>query len=150
LVVRVLSDCTSAFGLGSLSSWLWGLGCFAAGMTLYKLRQSGIFNGTVALIALTGLIVSVPLRHFIALFPLFGCYLTLYLARHPKLPVVRAARFGDLSYGLYMYGWPAEQLVIWLRGGHAVWWQVFLPALSSRRPTVRRDCIPTPRLCHLS
>ena len=27
---------------------------------------------------------------------------------------------GDLSYGVYIYGWPSEQLVMWLSGGRAV------------------------------
>jgi peptidoglycan/LPS O-acetylase OafA/YrhL len=46
-----------------------------------------------------------------------------------RLPVIPAARFGDLSYGLYIYGWPVEQAVMWLYGGHAAWWQVFLIAV---------------------
>ena len=45
------------------------------------------------------------------------------------MPVIPAAHFGDLSYGLYIYGWPVEQAVMWLCGGHAAWWQVFLMAL---------------------
>ena len=45
------------------------------------------------------------------------------------MPVIPAARFGDLSYGLYIYGWPVEEAVMWLSGGHAPWWQVFLCAL---------------------
>ena len=79
--------------------------------------------------ALAGLVLSVPLRQFIPLFPLFGCYLALWLALNPSLPVIPAARFGDLSYGLYIYGWPVEEGVIWLLGGHAAWWQVFAIAL---------------------
>ncbi len=115
--------------LDLLGGWGWLLGFFAAGMALYKLRESRIFDFRVALLALAGLVVSVPLRQFIPLFPLFGCYLALWLALNPRLPVIPAARFGDLSYGLYIYGWPAEQAVVWLAGGRAAWWQVFAIAL---------------------
>jgi peptidoglycan/LPS O-acetylase OafA/YrhL len=67
------------------------------------------------------------------LFPVFGCYLALWLALNPRLPVIPAARFGDLSYGLYIYGWPVEQCVIYFSSGHfsggaAPWWVVFLIA----------------------
>ena len=112
-----------------LSNWAWLVGCFAAGMVLYKLRHTRIFDGRIALLALAGLVLSVPLRQFLPLFPLFGCYLALWLAVTPRLPVIPAARFGDLSYGIYIYGWPAEQGVVWLLGGRAMWWQVFLLAL---------------------
>ena len=115
--------------LDFLGSWGWLLGFFAAGMVLYKLRATRIFDGRVALLALAGLVLSVPLREFIPLFPLFGCYLALWLALTPRLPVIPAARFGDLSYGLYIYGWPVEQAVVWLLGGRALWWQVFAIAL---------------------
>jgi len=112
-----------------LSGWGWLVGFFAAGMLLYKLRDTRIFGGRIALLALAGLVLSVPLREFIPAFPVFGCYLALWLALTPHLPVIPAARFGDLSCGLYIYGWPAEQTVAWLSGGRAAWWQVFLIAL---------------------
>jgi peptidoglycan/LPS O-acetylase OafA/YrhL len=112
-----------------LSGWGWLVAFFAAGMVLYKLRHTRVFDGRVALLALAGLVLSVPLRQFILLFPLFGCYLALWLALTPRLPVIPAARFGDLSYGIYIYGWPVEQGVVWLLGGRAAWWQVFLLAL---------------------
>jgi peptidoglycan/LPS O-acetylase OafA/YrhL len=112
-----------------LSGWGWLVGFFAAGMVLYKLRDTRIFDGRIAVLALAGLVLSVPLRLFIPLFPVFGCYLALWLALSPRLPVIPAARFGDLSYGIYIYGWPVEEAVIWLSGGRAAWWQVFLIAL---------------------
>jgi peptidoglycan/LPS O-acetylase OafA/YrhL len=112
-----------------LSGWGWLVGFFAAGMVLYKLRHTRIFDGRIALLALAGLALSIPLRQFILLFPVFGCYLALWLALNPRLPVIPAARFGDLSYGLYIYGWPVEEAVMWLSGGRAAWWQVFLVAL---------------------
>lgn len=109
--------------------WLWDIGWllsfFAVGMLLYKLRRTRIFDYRIALAALALLVISVPVRQFILLFPITGCYLALWLALHPRIPPLRAARWGDLSYGLYIYGWPAEQFVIWLNGGHAPWWLVF-------------------------
>jgi peptidoglycan/LPS O-acetylase OafA/YrhL len=114
--------------LDFLGGWGWLLAFFVVGMLLYKLRDTRIFDGRIALVALAGLALSIPLRQFILLFPLTGCYLALWLALDKRLPVVRAARFGDLSYGLYIYGWPAEQAVVWAMGGHAAWWQVFLGA----------------------
>ncbi len=121
--------CLSFDALDFLGGWGWMLGFFAAGMVLYKLRATRIFDGRVALVALAGLVLSVQLRQFIPLFPLFGCYLALWLALTPRLPVIPAARFGDLSYGLYIYGWPVEEAVIWCLGGRALWWQVFAIAL---------------------
>jgi peptidoglycan/LPS O-acetylase OafA/YrhL len=112
-----------------LSAWGWLVAFFAAGIALYKLRNTHIFDGRVAALALAGVVLSVPLRQFVVLFPIFGCYLALWLAVSPRLPVIPAARFGDLSYGLYIYGWPVEQAVMWLSGGRAAWWQIFLIAL---------------------
>ncbi len=121
--------CLQFAALERLGGWGWLLGFFAAGMVLYRLRATRIFDGRVAVIALAGLILSVPLRQFIPLFPLFGCYLALWLALNRRFPVIPAARLGDLSYGLYIYGWPVEAAAIWLLGGRAAWWQVFLLAL---------------------
>src|SRR5437867_743903 len=45
-----------------------------------------------------------------------------------------AARYGDLSYGLYIYGWPLEQCVVYWSGATAPWWAVFLAALALAAP----------------
>lgn len=111
--------------LGVLGGWGWMLSFFAVGMALYKLRKTRIFDFRIALAALALLAASIFAGGFILLFSLTGCYLALWLALNPRIPPLRAARWGDLSYGLYIYGWPAEQFVIWLKGGHAPWWQVF-------------------------
>jgi peptidoglycan/LPS O-acetylase OafA/YrhL len=92
--------CLHFDALDALGIWGWLLGFFATGMVLYKLRSTRIFDGRIALLAVVGLVASIPLRQFILLFPLFGCYLALYVALHPGLPVIPAARYGDLSYGL--------------------------------------------------
>jgi peptidoglycan/LPS O-acetylase OafA/YrhL len=108
---------------------LWLLPFFAAGMALYQLRDRPIFSTRIALAACLGLALTIVFGGFILFFPFFGSYLVIYLALERRLPLLRAARFGDLSYGLYIYGWPVEQLVTRLLGGAAPWWLVFALAL---------------------
>jgi peptidoglycan/LPS O-acetylase OafA/YrhL len=111
--------------LGFLDTFGWLLAFFAMGMVLYKLRESRIFDGRLALLALLGIAASIPIRQFIPLFPIFGGYLAIYLALDRRLPIVPATRFGDLSYGLYIYGWPIAAMVMYATGGRAAWWQAF-------------------------
>ena len=45
---------------------------------------------------------------FVPAYFLLACYGTLWLGLAPALPRIRET---DLSYGLYLYGWPMAQLV---------------------------------------
>jgi peptidoglycan/LPS O-acetylase OafA/YrhL len=110
-------------------SALWLLSFFASGMALYCLRDSGFVNGRGALLACVGLVLSGPIHAFILLFPLFGSYLIIYLAFARWWKPFPAARYGDLSYGLYIYGWPVEQLLVGLHGGAMNWLPLFAEAL---------------------
>ncbi len=112
-----------------IGSALWLLPFFAVGMALYRLRDKGIFRPSLALIAAAGLAISVPLHAFILFFPICGGYLIIYLALNRRLPIVKAARFGDLSYGLYIYGWPVEQVLVRLNGGSMGWASLFALSL---------------------
>jgi peptidoglycan/LPS O-acetylase OafA/YrhL len=47
------------------------------------------------------------------LLPLAGTYLLFYIAYHPRIRFYRFAKTGDYSYGLYLYGWPVQQLVLY-------------------------------------
>ncbi len=119
---------------GDFGEWAWFLGFFGAGMVLHFLRDRLSWDWRWALLAVLALVVFVRLGHFIMLFPLAGAYLAIWFARRydPWLDYSRYS--GDLSYGLYIYGWPAEQLVMWLSGGRAVWWQVFFGSLALALP----------------
>lgn len=114
---------------GDIAEWAWLLGFFASGMVLYFLRQRIGFRARYALLAVAGLALFVWLGRFIMLFPLGGAYLVIWFARRHDRWLDYSRYAGDLSYGLYIYGWPAEQLVMWLSGGQARWWQVFLGSL---------------------
>jgi len=141
----------------ALGGAFWLLGFFAAGICCYRLcgRLGGtrFIAGRWALLAALGLALSIPARLFLVAFPLCGSYLAIYLALNRRLPPVPAARFGDLSYGLYIYGWPIEQCVVFFSGGAAPWWEVFLISLALAAlaaflswHTVERRCRWRPRL----
>jgi peptidoglycan/LPS O-acetylase OafA/YrhL len=119
----------SLMWLGDIRGWVWMLSHFAAGMVMYFLRARIVFRWPFALLALAALVVFSEIGEFITLFALSGGYLTIYAATRYWPRVDYARRVGDLSYGVYIYGWPSEQFVMWLSGGKAAWWQVFLETL---------------------
>ncbi|HEY4324707.1 MAG TPA: acyltransferase [Mucilaginibacter sp.] len=47
------------------------------------------------------------------LLPLAGSYVLFYLAYHSRFQFHNFAKRGDYSYGLYLYGWPVQQLIVY-------------------------------------
>jgi peptidoglycan/LPS O-acetylase OafA/YrhL len=119
---------------GDFGEAAWFLGFFGSGMVVYFLRDRLVFDWRGVLIAVAALIFFVLIGRFIMLFPLAGAYLVIGFARRHDRLLDYSRYFGDLSYGLYVYGWPAEELVMYLSGGRAVWWQVFVGALALALP----------------
>jgi peptidoglycan/LPS O-acetylase OafA/YrhL len=113
----------------SYFDWLGGFGWllpyFAIGMVMYYLTRSRQPSGILAVAAALGIVATVFLGQMLFAFALLGGYLAIYLATSRHIVLPRAARFGDLSYGLYIYGWPVEAGLAHAFGGTAAWWQVF-------------------------
>ncbi len=89
-------------------NWLYCTAYFLTGSLAWVNRDRVPLRGwlLVAVLALAALLRDSSyyyLGYFVAL-----SYTTLFLAFVPKLPQIRRT---DLSYGLYLYGWPAQQLV---------------------------------------
>lgn len=120
--------------LGDFGSWAWMVGFFAAGMCLYFLRERIPLNGWGVAIALAALVGFAAIGRLIMLFPLAGAYLTIWAGRRYDRRLDYSRHVGDLSYGVYIYGWPAEDVVIYLSGGQATWWQVFAGGLAIALP----------------
>ena len=119
---------------GDFGEAAWFLGFFGSGMVLYFIRDRIALDWRGALLAFAALALFVWLGRFIMLFPLAGAYLVIGFARRHDRFLDYSKSLGDLSYGLYVYGWPSEQLVMWLSGGRANWWQIFLGALALALP----------------
>ncbi|WP_018613328.1 acyltransferase family protein [Segetibacter koreensis] len=50
--------------------------------------------------------------------PVAGSYLLFYTAYHPALQFSKFSKRGDYSYGLYLYGWPIQQVVMYFLAIH--------------------------------
>jgi len=83
---------------------------FFAGVVLYLFRQRMPSSAPIALIAAGVVLLVLALGLFkpLAAFPL--AYLLLYLGA--VLPLHKVGARNDLSYGLYVYGFPVQQLVL--------------------------------------
>jgi peptidoglycan/LPS O-acetylase OafA/YrhL len=67
---------------------------------------------------------------FVELLPLTGTYILLYLAYEPRLLQVPIGRGVDLSYGVYLYAWPVQQLLIQAVGTWLNPWTLSVAALA--------------------
>lgn len=111
-----------------LMNYAWCTAFFITGTLCWLQRDRIVPSGwlLLALLAACALARGTPWFHL----PYFAtlCYATLWLAFVPRLPVLRH----DLSYGLYLYGWPSAQLVqLYAPGGplHNMAWATLLALL---------------------
>lgn len=100
---------------------------FMAGV-LIRLRPTAFAATKMPAIALLGLIVGVTIGQPMLAFALFGSVLIIR-AGLSQWQLPSPTRFGDLSYGIYLYGWPIEQAVRLIGGDATPWWIVFSVSL---------------------
>jgi peptidoglycan/LPS O-acetylase OafA/YrhL len=93
-------------------------GCFA----LYRVS----FLPVLGCVAVLGLVVTTVLfpHHLETGLMVFGGYLLFYFTRRPMASLAWMGRVPDLSYGVYLYGFPVESLLIWKF--HSAPWVIFV------------------------
>ena len=64
-----------------------------------------------ALLCACALVVSACFGQQAVAFALFGAYLIVYAGERPNFATRAIDRLGDCSYGVYLYGWPVQQMV---------------------------------------
>jgi peptidoglycan/LPS O-acetylase OafA/YrhL len=85
---------------------------FIAGMCLYVYRRHLTFNVPLMVAALVALIASCFVPGLLPLtLPLVGPYLLLAIAFAPWLKLGHIGSKTDLSYGIYLYAFPVQQLL---------------------------------------
>lgn len=68
-------------------------------------------------------------KHYYDLFPLYFTYPLLWIATTDRIRMPSLKKFGDISYGVYLYGWPMQMMIRGWWGPSIQWWQLFLLAL---------------------
>ena len=98
--------------------WLFRFGgLFLVGSLYYIYRHQIAVSDRLAAVALTALVATANVPGGYVIWLLALPYLIFYLA-FMKVPLVaNAGRFGDFSYGIYIYGWPVTQSIITLENG---------------------------------
>jgi len=84
---------------------------FAGGALMYVVFARFGTRGWMALVSVLSLCLSalIGMQHYA--FAIFGAYIVVFLGEHPNFGSAFAAKFGDWSYGIYLYGWPIEQAI---------------------------------------
>ena len=85
---------------------------FLAGSLACLLRERIPHSRLLALLCAAALLLCHS-QHFNVVLPFAGTYLLLYLAFSKSVRLPLGGGKVDLSYGLYLYGWPVEQLLIY-------------------------------------
>jgi peptidoglycan/LPS O-acetylase OafA/YrhL len=90
--------------------------CFSAGMLFYVFRARVPYRFEVAGAAALVCAGTFLAGGFRGAFPIAGGYLLLYVAFSPDIPLSRFGRYGDFSYGLYVFAYPIQQTVVRVLG----------------------------------
>lgn len=114
---------------GLLGNFGFTAAYFAAGMLIYHALPRIAGRRWIDALALAVLVAGAASGYPATAFALGGSWLVIRLGMTERINLGRATRFGDLSYGTYLYGWPIEQCVVKVMGASAAWYWTFLIAL---------------------
>jgi peptidoglycan/LPS O-acetylase OafA/YrhL len=86
---------------------------YLAGMVFFLYREQIPHRNWLAAVAasLLGISCFLPGSWFL-IFPIAGTYLVFWFGFHPSIRLRKASRFGDFSYGAYLYAFPIQQLIV--------------------------------------
>ena len=101
-------------------------GAFLVGVFFYKNFQTEKLNAKTLLLmlVLTGVSYETKVYDLFALF--FTAYVVFYVGLNFKYKLWSLDRFGDFSYGIYLYAFPIQQLVIYLGVFESVYIQLLV------------------------
>ena len=105
-----------------VKSFLELLPYYLAGSLIYIIRDRLPYRASFAFGSLFLIFLSLPIPGlFKPMFSVVGAYLVFYAAYFPKINPLNLSKIGDLSYGVYIYGWIIQQIVVQWLHPHINW-----------------------------
>lgn len=89
---------------------------FLCGSCVYIFRYQIPRNSWLATASLLLFVLAFKIRMIDVIWPLAGTYLLFYVAYHHQYVFPGFSKYGDFSYGIYLYGWPLQQLILLFLG----------------------------------
>jgi peptidoglycan/LPS O-acetylase OafA/YrhL len=107
-----------SFVFGTPTTWATVLPFFLAGMLFYSFGGAAMIRKPYLIFSAVVLVGSLFLPSgYIVTFPTCGAYLLFGLAYWPRLNPIHLGRYGDFSYGTYLYAFPVQQMIMMHAGG---------------------------------
>jgi peptidoglycan/LPS O-acetylase OafA/YrhL len=109
----------SVAGIGDLAAWARFLPPFLAGAVAFHFRHRVTARGWVVCAGLALVLAlfryeKATVARLVA--PAVTAYGVVYVGFHPALRLHRVGRWGDFSYGTYLYAWPIQQTLVRFTG----------------------------------
>jgi peptidoglycan/LPS O-acetylase OafA/YrhL len=109
--------------------WATVLPFYLAGTLFHIYGGYDLLRARWLMLAAVTLVISNFVPHGLILtMPVCGSYLLMGLAYLPWLHPLNLGRFGDFSYGTYLYAFPIQQLLVMYAHGHISPWLLFAEA----------------------
>jgi peptidoglycan/LPS O-acetylase OafA/YrhL len=86
---------------------------FMAGVAAYVWKERIQYRGLPAVGAILFLVVATVFKFDAIVFPICAAYLVLFVAFSHWIPMQRVGARGDFSYGIYLYAFPIQQLLVY-------------------------------------
>lgn len=108
VAILTASSTTAAHQIQSIA---FTLPYFAGGVMMNVIYRTYGVNWLGAAISVIAFVISCFFGVQALAFSVLGAYLVVFVGDRPNFLTKPTAKIGDLSYGLYLFGWPVEQAI---------------------------------------
>jgi peptidoglycan/LPS O-acetylase OafA/YrhL len=110
---------------GAAMNVIYSLSAICAGMTMHFVHQRIGRIRWLSLACLIALAAAIPLGLLATLFPVLAAYPLIHLGMSDTVRLGNVTRWGDVTYGTYLYGWPTQQIMRAAWGDGISGWSLF-------------------------